>query len=963
VAITLRSTSVLIILAAIGYTRLAAAPPANDRRVVAFVDLDKLAIGPILEQRLQAGTDVQWVEREQIEQVLREHKLQGMFAAAGTGDRIQLGRVLKADALVLLRRKADQQSGDQKSRSQPMLEVVVAETKQGLRVASISTPATSDPAADAAELVPKIQAALTRRLKPTDILAAVPPFVSNDLSFKFDYQKTACSKIIEQLLLDDPGVWIVELAEAQAIAKELELHPAEAGITRQLPYLIAGDYRDQGDGADRRVKLTLKLLRGMDELGRRESDVSPEQMPDFLREAALDLLKTVGHAPEHLVDSSIEVQQLAARARELMKYGNWDEAMPVLEACLLLDPSDAYLRRDAIIVSDNFGKRISYNWRNSQALRVIFAQYRRGVEHVVYFGRHVADLSPFRSGTGRTFLDTHFFFLVPSADTFPQDVRAEYLDLMRNARETLLDVVRFRAQQNWGDEGPFIRPAVRTLERPERLDLLLKVILELQDLPGAEKRTIELVRGAHATEVVQVDPEGDRKFLEQLAAARSPEVRAAIPYLKANFDRMRIKPVERGAKAPGSVQELWFAELKLEIEGQPGQFLDRLDGCVSAGDFEVMWCSKTVYIMKQPGKLRQLWAPPYDLIRGSSFHSMYPSFTRLIYDGRYLWAAVPGAFIKEDSPQRLLVIDPISEKAAEFTAADGLPVVAHDGLSKNQVRQSLAIAPIGPGKICVAGSFGRAWLAVATFDPEHGKSVRVFHECREAANPANDVQWASTTVAFNPTYMFTLVDPQTQDRRIIVGRQSRQESLGAHQLLVDPQRESVSMLPAMIYHAQYRENFAEHNGALYYVDRTGPNIIKQTGFPDFRSRAAMILPERGWIFIVGNQVHLVNTKWWSGGLGGPMRLVADHFPWAYAPDIFERNARGKPGKDYDWKGIELVTICQSNRYGLVAVVEDGRRSNRALYQVRLKHGAAFNPAKTPAVPNPKPASAQTKTTP
>jgi len=74
----------------------------------------------------------------------------------------------------------------------------------------------------------------------------------------------------------------------------------------------------------------------------------------------------------------------------------------------------------------------------------------------------------------------------------------------------------------------------------------------------------------------------------------------------------------------------------------------------------------------------------------------------------------------------LAVIDPTTERIWKFTADDNLPPMSTG-----------SVAPLAPGKVCVAGYFGRTWCAIATFDPDKGKSLKVFFEAREVVDFRN----------------------------------------------------------------------------------------------------------------------------------------------------------------------------------------------------------------------------------
>src|SRR5262245_56056574 len=71
--------------------------------VCALLDPEKTPQAAILEAKLLAEPGLTWVERADINKVLTEQKLQAVFGPQGVGDRVKLGKILKANVLVMVR--------------------------------------------------------------------------------------------------------------------------------------------------------------------------------------------------------------------------------------------------------------------------------------------------------------------------------------------------------------------------------------------------------------------------------------------------------------------------------------------------------------------------------------------------------------------------------------------------------------------------------------------------------------------------------------------------------------------------------------------------------------------------------------------------------------------------------------------------------------------------------------------
>jgi hypothetical protein len=106
----------------------------------ALISGDDNVIFSLFEAKLLAGNHTNWLERNEIKRLLEEQKLDAAFGAAGGKDRLSLGKLLKADLLVLVRTVPAVENKDEK-----LLECVVCETKQGLRLRVTQVPTAKDP--------------------------------------------------------------------------------------------------------------------------------------------------------------------------------------------------------------------------------------------------------------------------------------------------------------------------------------------------------------------------------------------------------------------------------------------------------------------------------------------------------------------------------------------------------------------------------------------------------------------------------------------------------------------------------------------------------------------------------------------------------------------------------------------------------------------------------------------------
>ena len=920
---------------------------------IAFIDFDKSAVGGALDARLLTKAKYQWVERTNIDQVVNEQRTQSLFSAAGVADRSSLGRTLRADVLVMLRSatgRADSSVKEASPAGAAQLHLIICETRRGLRLAVHSAAVEPDKQAALVDRLEQwIDAALLRVDRPIVDICAVPPFVSNDLSFAFDHLKRVYANLVEQTVFQHGGFAVVELAEAEALAKELVLVGQSDPLDRRLPLYLLGEYRHEGETKSPHVRLKLRLMRGTELVAADESgDLTPNDVPVYLQNSTGALLRKVSADNGAVYNAKVEARQLADRAREFMDLGNFEEAMPLLDASLLLRSDDHDVRRDAVVSGGKMAQWYFYHRDDVQVALPAIRTFRRGMEHLeIWLSAHPEAPQSTSGNAGRTFVNefnfTSFFGNLPQNP----EIRAAHDEINREIRETLLRLVRMRSRQNASDAGYFLNQAVSHLPSRERFQIIGQVALELQDLPDAGRRTTQFATGWYTIQMLE--KEGGAELLADLAKARNPDVRATAERLKAQLESARKTPMFPET----TVDDTFEGEPKLSIGSMNIAFtpvtwstpndsrsLRYIGGCLRAGPgTDVLWSNRTLYVMKQPGVLRKVWegSELNDRFHTISDNGLF-SGSYVSYDGRYVWATVS----RLRAAPLLLVLDPIAETVVEISADDGLPLAASSELAKDGNYQFMAVSALEPGRACVAGSFGRSWIAMVTFDPAGKHKVKIIHECRRIADPLNEDHWRSTDVAFDPTFVFTLSDVKTGAKRVLMGRGNRNHHFNYHPLLIDPAQEKVAVLADKLPHFQSSERLFLHEGTLYFVDYAyaeGRDVrISRIGAPAWKLETLLHHVPQGLPAVMDGQLHIVGKRWWSGSLpAGPMSITAAKVPWHYTNGWAypgqtrnpEFNLKMPPGQS------RIEGIWQSNHYGLLVRTRRLDQSGHEILQATL----------------------------
>jgi len=337
----------------------ASGPPRCALIVAPGAELDGSPLVALLEVLLTQQQRVTLVERTEIDKVIHEAQLQVLFSPEGGGQRVALGRLLRADLLLLLRACSDK-SGQRR------LEVVICETGSGLRLRMSTLHGSENPEDDATKVAALLEQAIHKYRAPVRLIFAVPPFAGSDFLHKYDYLRRLCAGTIERWLIGQDGIVVVELAEAQAIAAELALTATQPAVARRLPYYLLGAYEIDKTGAQETISITLTLRHGqtmIDETRRTGIEVS--QLIELLPRTAAPLVTKVTGRKSEATDPITESRQLVDRAETYCRSGDFEEALNLIETAALIRPDDPTLHFRAaelarLLIEDLSRKRAWY---------------------------------------------------------------------------------------------------------------------------------------------------------------------------------------------------------------------------------------------------------------------------------------------------------------------------------------------------------------------------------------------------------------------------------------------------------------------------------------------------------------------------------------------------------------------------------------------------------------------------
>ena len=881
-------------------------PPVDDEMAeadlpaAAVIDADRTTIGTLVEAKLLESKSARWLERAEIDRVLREQELGALFQADSTNLRAQFGKLLKADVLILMRA----------SRNTAATQLTVCETKHGLRLIStlVSHGKQAEPTAEA--IVTLINGAIERSAHPIPEIIAVPPFVSNDLTYRYDFLKTAYARLIEHVALHRRDVLVVELDEARAIARELALTAPKSAVRRPLPLYLLGEFRNDGKDDQRHVTLRLQLVRGKDKLAVREAErIAAREAASFLSRATAELLDKHTGSNQPAAAPQTEAQQLAGRAEEFKRLGNWVEAVSLIEASLLLVPDQPELHRDAAYMLAMLAREHydPYNGLETFARKATIGldYYERGIAHL----RRFLPAADFRGSDNANFVSE--FWAAPSYliqySQAPKEIKERGEQIRKMRRGMMVEFLEQQArtgrltQLTAGTLLHYVNREFNRKEVPPQVgyDARLRLIRAWHNHPRAKDWTLEIAncRYVNLPRIRDSYP----GFLDQMAAIDSPPVKAAAEVLRSEFETL-IAPRPTRARVtsrpkPSVAKPLNIVLHKLELWADGKQILD--GSCSSprrlwirgADRMDITWTQRDVSIISDDGQVRRVY-------EASEF-----GLASVCYDGRYAWGLAPR---HTESP--VVAIEPNSGRIIEFTVEDGFPPMT----------QGAVASAISPGLICVAGGIGkegpqrglgRGWIALVGLDADGRRSVDIIHEARIHTDKTNETRedQFNPNLAFRPAFMFTLRDPSDHGNvRLLLRRYTGGWNSSLRPLLIDPIEKTVEVLNLTLPSHLAGKDYACHDGTLYWASRNTASensaALWSIGFPDFKPTPLGEVPDQsgGIPTFFNGQVHVVGQSWY----------VSDDDGRSFR----ETNAKA-PGTYY------LRHLCVSHHHGLILLAQ------------------------------------------
>jgi hypothetical protein len=383
---------VLVVASRVTNLRTSAADELNAQGGIWAVMGDESVRRQGLSDLVMAGLsqrDIKLVERDNLAQVLSEWKLERVQGPGQVRQRIEIGKALGADRLIVL---SQVKSVDGRS----LVKVVFCDCRLGARLRVSHITAEADAATHAVQVLEWFEETNSNYAPGVRTIYGVAPFVSKALSHDYDHLQAAYGHLLGAALARRPAVAVLEIEEATAIRRE-QLIGRSKGSERNVPLMISGEFRVEPPDGDAPTKIRFKVdvLNANDKIRTLRSD------PLVLNDAAHWIIETASEAihKQSSTDGLSERQvadALIARAEAFSQLGAFDHSTDLRETVLLWRPEIAAQRSQLIdeylrIVSAPMPKEITqdeFGEPYQQTARRRWATWRRAVVHLEHLVRN-----------------------------------------------------------------------------------------------------------------------------------------------------------------------------------------------------------------------------------------------------------------------------------------------------------------------------------------------------------------------------------------------------------------------------------------------------------------------------------------------------------------------------------------------------------------------------------------------
>jgi hypothetical protein len=310
--------------------------------VICSQEAQQAGLNDLATAELSKVKDLELVERERLDAVTKELQLASALESQAVAARLRIGRLLKADALLLC-------NVEEIGKAQ-VLRIVVADCLYGARLRieffAYDQSKLPDLSKRCAEIVGKVSEQFAGGIRQ---IVGVSPFMSKNLVHDYDALQAAFAMLLEAGIIVRPNTAVIEIEEARAIGREMGL-TGSAVLDRPTPLLVEGEFNVARGGKGQSGLPMIQFELTCRASGGNRRVLRPPSMPlsTAARYLVSDLPRRILSPNDGPVSRTVSMEEqsqwLIARGDAFAQVGAWEQSTELLEAAVLLLPDDVVTR-------------------------------------------------------------------------------------------------------------------------------------------------------------------------------------------------------------------------------------------------------------------------------------------------------------------------------------------------------------------------------------------------------------------------------------------------------------------------------------------------------------------------------------------------------------------------------------------------------------------------------------------
>lgn len=319
---------------------------ADELKPIRWAIIAPASVGDLLTVELSQQENLELVERAEVDKAMKELELSALLQQHSLQQGVKLGRVLKADRLLVISPKPLPKASEteQPVHAGNSSRLLILDTRYGVVLFQSDLDIPGDSLESVLPGIVKIVTSIHARYRHgVEGIVAVSYFLTKNFERSYDHYQEDFAHLISESLLQRDGIAVVALEELAAIQKEIAFTGDNTVAARIVPLSITGEYTVvEQKGKEPLFTISLAIKNGEKTLA------SPEKKEISLREASSFLAVSVPEQVLKMLDGnasapiSLEAQKrrFKENADLLMGVGAAELALRNREAIFLLDSDD-----------------------------------------------------------------------------------------------------------------------------------------------------------------------------------------------------------------------------------------------------------------------------------------------------------------------------------------------------------------------------------------------------------------------------------------------------------------------------------------------------------------------------------------------------------------------------------------------------------------------------------------------